>query len=192
MKIIIIRHEKVDMTWEKKYNSVTYDLACNKYDESPIVLSDKEYSKKDDAKTVYISELSRTYETACRLFSKEVFIKTALLNEVPLKSFKDTNKMYPLWIWNFVGRVQWLLESNRQAESKKKTIIRAKEMIKLLEENQEDCYLVTHGFFMRVLIKELKKRGYTIRNNNFLGISNLDMIVAIKQSVFNRNLMEDQ
>lgn len=145
LRITVIRHEKVDMSWDKKYNSAAYDLACNKYDECPIVLPSREYTKIDDSKTVYISELSRTYETACRLFNKSDFFKTALLNEVPLRSFKETNKMYPLWIWNFVGRFQWFLQSNRQEESKKETIIRAKKMIDLLEERQEDCYLITHS-----------------------------------------------
>lgn len=176
----MIRHEKVDMAWEKKYNSITYDLACNKYDECPLILQNKEYSKIDDANTVYISELSRTYETACRLFNERDFFETALLNEVPLKSFKDTNKMYPLWMWSVLGRVQWFLGSDRQAESKKETIVRAKKMIQLLEEHQEDCYLVTHGFYMRVLIKELKKQEYKIKNNHIFGISNLDMIIAVK------------
>ena len=180
MKLIMIRHEQVDMLWDKKYNSTTYDLACNKYDECPTVLPSKRYPKIDDTKAIYISELSRTYETACRLFKKRNFSKTALLNEVPLKSFKDTNKMYPLWLWNFMGRLQWFLQNDRQAESKTETIMRAKRMIKLLEGRQEDCYLITHGFYMRVFIKELKKRGYIIKNNHFFGISNLDMIVAIK------------
>lgn len=168
MRIVIIRHEKVDMKWEKKYNSTTYDLACNKYNECPIVPPGNEYSKIDDAKKVYISELSRTYETACRLFKKNDFLKTVLLNEVPLKSFKDTNKMYPLWLWNVLGRLQWFLQSNRQTESKKKTIIRAKKMIELLEENQEDCYLITHGFFMRVFIKELKKTAVAMVLSAFM------------------------
>ena len=176
----MIRHGQVDMLWDKKYNSTTYDLACNKYDKCPTVVSSKRHSKIDNTKTVYISELSRTYETACRLFKKRNFVKSELLNEVPLKSFKDTNKMYPLWLWNFMGRLQWFLQNDRQSESRTETIVRAKRLIKLLEEQQEDCYLITHGFYMRVLIKELKKRGYTIKSNNFLGISNLDMIAAIK------------
>lgn len=45
MQIIIIRHAKVDMSWDRTYNSATYDLACDKYNECPIILSDKEYSK---------------------------------------------------------------------------------------------------------------------------------------------------
>ena len=88
--------------------------------------------------------------------------------------------MYPLWLWNFVGRLQWFLQSARQEESKKETIIRAKRMIELLEERQEDCYLITHGFYMRVFIKQLRRQGYKISNNRIWGISNLGMIVAVK------------
>lgn len=179
MEITIIRHEKVDMLWDRKYNSATYDLACDKYNRCPIIFSSKEYFKADNSKTVYISELSRTYETACRIFQKTDFHKTAFLNEVPLKSFRDTDKMYPLWLWNFAGRLQWLLQSGRQVENKKDTVIRARKMIKLLEKYQQDCYLITHGFYMRTLIRELKKQGYKIRKRNIFGISNLDMIVAV-------------
>lgn len=180
MKITMIRHEKVDMLWAKKYNSAAYDLVCKKYDECPIVSSSRKYFDTDDTKAVYISELSRTYETACRLFREKDFLKTALLNEVPLKSFKDTDKMYPLWLWNIAGRLQWFLQSNRQMENRKKTHFRAKEMIKLLEERREDCYLITHGFYMRALMKELKKQGYKMKDKKTLFISNLDMIVAEK------------
>lgn len=180
MKITIIRHEKVDMLWNKKYNSTTYDLACDEYDRRPIIFSTKEYFKADNTKAIYISELSRTHETACRIFEKKNFHKTAFLNEVPLKSFKDTDKMYPLWLWNFTGRLQWLLQSKRQVESKKATIIRAGKMIDLLEKQRQDCYLITHGFYMRTLIKELKKQGYKIKKNHIFGIANLDMVIAAK------------
>ena len=50
----------------------------------------------------------------------------------------------------------------------------------MLEEEQEDCYLITHVFYMRVLIKELKRSRYLVKNGLAI-ISNLDMIVAEKQ-----------
>lgn len=167
------------MIWNRKYNSITYDLACNKYDRCSIISRTKEVFEVDHTKTVYISELSRTYETACKLFGNKNFIKTGLLNEVPIKSFTDTKNMYPLWLWNLVGRFQWFLQNKRQPEGKKDTIIRAREMIGFLEENKEDCYMITHGFYMRTLVKELKKQGYKIKGNIF-GIANLDRIFAIK------------
>lgn len=180
MMITIVRHEKVDMSWDKKYNSATYDLACSKYDECPIISGAKENFETDNTKTVYISELSRTYETACKLFENRNFIKTPLLNEVPLRSFKDTENNYPLWLWDFMGRLQWLIQNKRQAEGKKETVARAKEMITLLEENKKDCYAITHGFFMRVFIRELKRQGYRIEKSSKLSIANMEKIIAVK------------
>lgn len=183
MRIIVIRHEKVDMTWDRKYNSAAYDLACEYYDRCPIAFSDKKYAKSAGAGKVYVSGLSRTYETACRLFDGTDFVKTALLNEVPLRSFKDTERLYPLWVWNFIGRFQWFLGKSRQPESREKTRVRVREMIRLLEKRQEDCYLVTHGFYMRVFISELRRCGYRIRREKGFrkfGISNLDRVVAVK------------
>ena len=180
MKIEIIRHEKVDMSWDKKYNATAYDLACNTYDKSPIILERKSSIKVDSAKPIYISELSRAYETACKIFDKTTFYKTALLNEVPLISFKDTNKTYPLWLWNIAGRMQWFWGNKRQPESKNETILRAKKMIKLLEKQGEDCYIITHGFYMRIFIIQLKKQGYKIRKPRLFGISNLGRIIAEK------------
>ena len=183
MRIIVIRHEKVDMTWDRKYNSVAYDLACEHYDRCPIAFSDKKYEKIAGTEKVYVSGLSRTYETACRLFDGTDFVKTDMLNEVPLRSFKDTERSYPLWVWNFIGRFQWFLGKSRQPESREQTRIRAKGMIKLLEKRQEDCYLVTHGFYMRVLISELRRCGYRIRNENGIRsfrISNLDRVVVVR------------
>ena len=183
VRIIVIRHEKVDMTWDRKYNSAAYDLACEQYDRCPIAFPDKKYAKIAGAGKIYVSGLSRTYETACRLFEETDFVETALLNEVPLRSFKDTKRSYPLWVWNFIGRFQWFLGRSRQSESREKTRIRVREMIRSLETRQEDCYLVTHGFYMRVLISELRRCGYRIRREKIFrsfGISNLDRVVAVK------------
>ncbi len=180
MKIYIIRHEKVDMEWHKKYNSVSYDEDCNKYDISPVITDKREKIKVSNDVTIYISALSRTYETACKLFDRRDFIRTPLISEVPLKSFKDTTKEYPTWLWNIRGRLQWLNNNKRQDETKVETIKRANDMIKQIEQANKDCYLVTHGFFMRTLIKELEKNGYNIIRNNKHRISNLDIIMAEK------------
>lgn len=183
MRITLIRHEKVDMVWDKKYDSETFDRACEQYNRRPIIFSDKQYDKITEAQKVYISGLSRTYETACRLFDGTDFVKTTLLNEVPLRSFKDTKRLYPLWVWNFIGRLQWFVGKRRQPECRKTTRLRARELIRLLENHQEDCYLVTHGLYMRTLISELRGCGYRIRREkNFrnFGIANLDRVVAVK------------
>lgn len=176
MKVTIIRHGKVNMQWQKSYNSEGFDSDCKRYDELHIFPIIEKCT--DDSQVIYISELMRTYETAKYLFGEKEFLKNNLLNEVPLKSFMDSRFKLPTWLWNLAGRLQWLFNSSRQLETKKETIKRADLLILLLEERQEDCVLVTHGFFMRTLIGEFKKKGYKVTKKNGFGISNLDRIVV--------------
>ena len=103
------------------------------------------------------------------------------IGEVPLKSFIDTEKRFPLWIWNILGRVQWYIGSSRQIEKRNSTIQRANKVIDLCESQNEDCILVTHGFFMKTLIKVLKNRRYHLLGNNQFVIKNLQLICAEKK-----------
>ena len=86
-----------------------------------------------------------------------------------------------MWLWNVLGRVQWFLGSARQSEKRKETIRRANMVVAILEQENSDCVLVTHGFFMKTLMKVLKKRGYKLVGCNSIVVENLQMIVAEKR-----------
>lgn len=180
MKIVIIRHAKVNMEWEKRYDSKQFDLACEKYDTSEIVPISEIMSTKDSTDIIYISELSRSYETARQLFGERNFCKTSLVNEVPAKSFKDTNKKYPWWLWKSMSRLQWFFNNKRQPETRRETLIRARKTIELIEKNNKDCFIITHGFYMVTLINELRKKGYKIEKKKRIRIANLERIIATK------------
>lgn len=178
MKIVIIRHGEVNMNWEKSYDTVTFDEACKNYDISSIKLIDKKIEMGTKHK-IYISKLSRTRETALQLFGDKVFFESELFNEVPLKSFINTKKKLPLTVWNVMGRIQWMIGNKRQAEIKKQTVKRAKQAVLMLEQDNMDCYIVTHGFFVRTLLHELVERGFKI-NKNKIRFNNLEEITAYK------------
>lgn len=157
---------------------MAFDEACKKYDVSPI----KQINKKCAAGTkhkIYISEFSRTRETALQLFGEDIFYKSELFNEVSLKSFMDTKRNLPLIIWNIMGRIQWLAGSKRQTEVKRQTVERARKAVLMLEQENVDCYVITHGFFMRTLLQELVKRGFKI-NKKKIRVNNLEEIIAYK------------
>lgn len=179
MVIKIIRHAKVNFTWNKRYNSVDYDIACKEYDNSSLESIKKQILFNSNEK-IFISTLKRTHDTAKLLFGDNVFIRDNLFDEVPLKSFKDTDKSYPLWMWNIAGRMQWLTNNTRQIESRKETQERAEKAINIIESIDKDCYVITHGFYMITLIKVLKKQGYKIKRRHSLGINNLEEIRAEK------------
>ena len=103
------------------------------------------------------------------------------IREVPLRSAFDTTIKVPLWAWNVSGRMQWFFNRKRQAESRKETIKRADDVIRILEQNRQDCILVTHGFFMKTLVQRMKKHGYEIRGNQKLGFGNLQIVTAYKK-----------
>lgn len=178
MKIVIIRHGKVDMEWDRYYDSVSFDKACSIYDISPIRLSNTRYENKNNDK-IYISGLSRTSETARMLFGDNDFYKSELLNEVPLRSFTDTIRKLPLIIWNVIGRLQWLFNNKRQPETRSQTIDRAEKAISMLEKENADCIVVTHACFANTFTKQLKKRGNKIDKRKFR-MNNLERVTAYK------------
>lgn len=177
MKVCLIRHAKVAMEWPKKCNSVEFDNACMEYDEAGI-LEVNSADTDDSYKRIYVSNMYRSRETANRLFPgwdcSEIEVE-----EVPLKSFADCSLRLPLWIWNITGRLQWYANSKRQSENRRSTTERCKRVIHELECRNENCIIVSHGFFMRTFIKCLKKQGYSVSDNK-IGISNLQFIYAEK------------
>jgi len=155
MKITFIRHSKVLFNWRPFYNSDSFDLACSEYDSSLI-----EAHKKMELTeaTLYISNLRRSEDTACFLFDKREMIKIDLLNEIPLKSFVNTNFKLPTIIWMLLGRVQWYFNHSRQTESQKKSKERINLFLDKIEQRQHDCIIVGHGFYFAQMITEMKKR----------------------------------
>ena len=112
-------------------------------------------------------------------FGEKEFIETDLLNEVPLKSCLDCKISLPLWFWNIFGRVQWMLGNNRQLEVKTETKKRADQLIERLLQENKNCILISHGFYMRTLVNELQQYGFTIDKNK-MEFRNLERIVAEK------------
>ena len=161
MKIVIIRHGKVNYTWNKWYTSEGFDQACSEYNDAPII--EERYKVPDiEYQNIIISELSRTHETAENLHVNAKLKKTALINEVPLKSSKDTKLRIPLWYWNISGRLQWFFNSSRQSEGRRQTRKRARRFAGILINGNKDCLVVTHGFYMHTLLREMKKMGFSI------------------------------
>lgn len=177
MKIYIIRHAKVNMKWPKQCNSNEFDTACMIYNRSDIKkINNANINISND--NIYVSGMKRSIRTAQILFPTSKYHIVSSISEVPLKSFTDTNSSFPLWLWNIIGRVQWFFNSSRQDEKRKDTILRAKKIIIQLENRDEDCVLVTHGFYMKTLLQVLKNKGYNVHGNKLFKFSNLQIVLA--------------
>ncbi len=177
LKIYLIRHGKVDYKWRNWYSSKEFDKACLEYNNAKIIGDSLKNNTSIPFEQLYVSELRRTHETARKMFMTAEYQTKALLNEVPLRSAFESSLKWPLFLWNFLGRLQWWLNINRQPEIKQTTQNRASEIIKELIDKNQDCVVITHGFYMHTLAKELKVQGYIV-DNHHIAFSNLEMIVA--------------
>ena len=142
-----------------------FDSECRKYDLSPI--KNVTYSIPQTVyQKIYVSELSRSQDTAKILFPNEEYFESQLINEVPLKSSFDTKMNVPLWFWNLAGRLQWFINCRRQAEGRWQTRERAKEFVELIKSDDMDLAVVTHGFYMHTLLQEMKKEGFRMTGSS--------------------------
>ena len=180
MKIILIRHAAPDFVWEKNYTSAGFAEACAAYDAAGI----KDFAPDPfdvTGKAVYVSTLRRAKETASLLFPGADLQETDLLNEVPLSPSGESSTPRALSYWQSKGRLQWFLNDPRQKEGRKETIRRAEAAIDLIEKETKDVVLVSHGFFLTILLKRLRKRGYVLARGGFGKIDYLERIRATRR-----------
>lgn len=163
MKIELVRHFKVDYQIPKHLNSEELIDSCKKYDTTNIVSGFSINNKNDK---IYTSSLIRTHETANYLTNKNIIIKEALIDEVDLYPFINTNMKLPLKIWAFMRDFCWKLNTPIIKETKKDTKFRINKILDKLEEQNEDVTLVGHAVFFSKLLKVLKKRKYKGNYNN--------------------------
>ena len=145
MKVIIMRHSKVNYIWSKWYTSAEFDKACKEYDSSFIEHTEQNLSDFNH-KNIYISTLSRSKETAIGIFGKSDFRQTGLIDEVPLRSAFDSKIRFRLWFWNFTGRLQWFFNIVRLIEVRFNTLERAKSFVNMLCRDGENAIVITHVF----------------------------------------------
>ena len=176
MKVVVIRHAEVDFCWNRRSTSDGFDTDCSGYDSAPVKEIRYEIPQIRYQR-IYISELSRSLNTAEMLFPEGSYTESGLINEVPLRSAFDTEKKMPLWFWNISGRVQWFVNNKRQAEGRSRTRERAKMFVAMIDKENMDCAVVTHGFFMHTLLHEMKKAGFRI-NKSSAAYKNGECVIA--------------
>ena len=164
MKIVAIRHGTVDYIWSRWCTSEEFDKECAEYNKAPI--KHTAYNiPAIGSDNVFISSLPRSRATAENLFNSRLR-QTEWVDEVPLRSSFDTKIRLPLWFWNLSGRLQWFINSSRQLEGRLHTRARAGKMVALLCREGADGVIVTHGFFMFTLLREMKHAGFRISKSH--------------------------
>ena len=163
MRIGLVRHFKVDYKRKSFMASEEFKDWERRYNISEVIKNNVELQSIHWDKC-YCSTLSRAITTAKEIYTDEI-IQSDLIKEVPVNPIFNSNFKLPYWFWAITSRIAWYFNHNSQEEFKAKTILNAKNFLNSLEkkskeENSQNILVVTHGFFMYTLQKELRKRGY--------------------------------
>jgi len=157
MRVVLLRHARVLVAWKKRYSSSGYDDENANYDRAPV----ESLPPIDMAiRKVYVSTLPRSAATAAFLVGEKDIETTSLLDEVPIRSFKDSERHLPTWLWNVMATLQWHAGSPRQRETRKETQRKIDAFLDLIEARGEDCIVVGHGIHFYDMMKRMKARGY--------------------------------
>ena len=162
MKIIIIQKAAPDIKRDMQYDSASFDNAAREALDCSITPID---AKKTDASAyrIYTGTDSASAQTAAALFDmSEAPEQTPLLNDIPVRSFRDTEKTHSYRFWQNMGKIQWYLGNDRQPETRTGTLKRVQALLEQLEEEEKDCVLITGGLTRSALLQLLSRRGYLI------------------------------
>ena len=182
MKILIICSAKPAITCEKNCNSADYDAMCQVMPDCDIETIKNE-PVSSNSRPVYVSSGKGASQTAKLLFTDAAIVEETLLDEVPQRSYKDTEKKLPLWHWQFMAALQRLTGSNRQPENKAQAKARAKKFLDMMESHNQDCILISHPIFIKVLLDCLSAHGYRITRTNFYRVAPLERILITKPNM---------
>ena len=167
------------MIWEKNCNSADFDEMCRSLPDCDIETVNIDPISSNN-RPVYVSFGKGALQTAELLFTDAAIVEETLLGEVPQRAYKDTEKKLPLWYWQFMASLQRFTGNKRQPESKIQAKARAKKLLDLLESHDQDCILISHPIFIRILLDCLSTHGYRITRTNFYRVTPLERILITK------------
>ena len=163
MRIGIIRHFKVNHHKSLFMTSKEFKEWENNYNKSDVIRNDVELmSIKWDK--CYSSTLIRAIITAKHVYTEDI-VKNDLIRETIIDPIFKSNFKLPYWFWAVGGRLAWYFNHKSQEENKIITKEKARKFVDILldeakREGTENILIVTHGFFMYSLQKELRKRAF--------------------------------
>lgn len=163
MRIGLIRHFKVNCHKNLFMTSEEFKHWEESYNESDVTRNNVGLMNINWDKC-YSSTLIRALKTANDVYNGDIE-KNDLIRETIIDPIFKSKLKLPYWFWAVSGRLAWYFNHSSQEENKNITQKKAKEFVDMLEikakkEKSENILIVTHGFFMFTLQKELKRRGF--------------------------------
>lgn len=157
MRIGLVRHFGVDCVHKTLMSPVDFREWAKLYDCSPIKIGNKLINQYTWSKC-YCSDLPRTVATAQHIYDGNI-LKSELLREVPIAPIFEYNVKFPYIFWTISGRLAWHFSHQSQPETISQTKDRVGRFTSSIIE-EDNVLIVTHGFLMVLIQKELIDRGF--------------------------------
>ncbi|UGB28950.1 histidine phosphatase family protein [Metabacillus sp. B2-18] len=169
MEITLIRHGRSQLDVERSITCYEFTDWVSQYNSVGVVEESfypKEAVKKmNEASLVITSDLKRSIHSAHLLRTNVKIISSSLFREIELPL---TSKPFPRIklssdTWAVLLRILWFSGFSTNCESykdaKKRAELAANKIMKLTSEHK-NVVLVGHGFFNRLIAKELQNKGW--------------------------------
>ena len=166
MKILLIRHLKVISKRPPFLTAKQFDEDRALYDKAEIEAS-KFKIKTSDYPVCYVSSVKRAMETAKMIYEGEYIVSEDLIEVRNAGVFLKIASL-PAFFRSVIGRLAWYFNYSKMPETRIQSEARAKRFIsEMLSVENENTLVITHGFFMHCLKRELRNHGFQGRVSLF-------------------------
>ncbi|MBD3922779.1 histidine phosphatase family protein [Paenibacillus sp. PR3] len=136
---------------------------CDRYNSAAVRLPEASPFHPGDWDVCLSSDMRRAAHTTRHLWGEESgIVYSSALREVEIAPFCQTRLKLPHTLWSLIGRAAWYVSHPSQPETLRQTRARASSLVDSLRAFGEGqrVLIVSHGFFLLMLQRELRKRGY--------------------------------
>ncbi len=168
MKIVLIRHGKVDYPPLKIISATAFSNWVKEYDTTDLdrssIPSNKVIEIVAATKAVVCSALMRSHDSANKLGVKNITYSDSLFNEAELPSANWKLPPLSVRVWAMLFRLFWFFGYSKNSESLSETRVRAKKAVEKLSElasTHGSVAFIGHGIFNRMLANRLLAAGWS-------------------------------
>ena len=160
------------------YTSAGFDAAVQAELESA-VLSYNGRRYNPEGKQIWIGEGMPAQDTANKILLPCSPVVEPLLNEIPLRSFTDTDKQYPAEAWKRKAAAQRKHADPRQIESRQAVIERAEKVIEKI--GNTEAIVITYPLFLEELLNRLRMHGFVVQRTGIMKIQPLERFLVSRR-----------
>lgn len=160
------------------YTSAGFDAAVHAELESAVLpYNGRRYNP--DGKQILRGEGMPAQDTANKILLPCSPVVDPLLNEIPLRSFTDTDKQYPAETWKRKAAAQRKHADPRQIESRQAVIERVEKVIEKI--GNTEAIVITYPLFLEELLNRLRVHSFVVQRTGIMKIQPLERFLVSRR-----------